>query len=177
MIGDRIQALRERRGMTQSELATAMSININTLASYERNLREPKIETILDFAKYFAVSTDYLLDYVSDIEADSESELPLSQYSSDAITNIYHKLKNFASEYELYNSNHPGLRQYGILIHLYSLIDNSINAYNEVLDSLIQDEDLSTIITSYRKITRDNDYSLDLFQDLARQLKNRGRNG
>lgn len=61
MIGERIKKLREEQNLTQEQLAKDVGVNINTLASYERKIREPKIDKILLFAKYFGVTTDYLL--------------------------------------------------------------------------------------------------------------------
>lgn len=60
MIGDRIKDLRLAQNLTQGQLSSDIGININTLASYERNLREPKAETMIQLAEYFKVSTDYL---------------------------------------------------------------------------------------------------------------------
>lgn len=60
MIGKIIKELREEKRLTQSELAELMGININTLATYERETREPNIEKICLFADFFGVPTDYL---------------------------------------------------------------------------------------------------------------------
>lgn len=61
MIGDRIKALRESRWLTQAQMSEKTGININTLASYERNIREPRIEVITQLCSFFDVSSDYLL--------------------------------------------------------------------------------------------------------------------
>lgn len=61
MIGDRIKELREARFLTQAQMAEKTGININTLASYERNIREPRIEVITQLCSFFEVSSDYLL--------------------------------------------------------------------------------------------------------------------
>lgn len=61
MIGDRIKELREARLLTQAQMAEKTGININTLASYERNIREPRIEVITQLCNFFEVSSDYLL--------------------------------------------------------------------------------------------------------------------
>lgn len=61
MIGDKIKELREARLLTQAQMAEKTGININTLASYERNIREPRIEVITQLCSFFEVSSDYLL--------------------------------------------------------------------------------------------------------------------
>lgn len=63
MIGDKIKLLREGLGLTQAQIAQdpAFGVKQGTLAAYERNAREPNIETITQLAQYFNVTTDYLL--------------------------------------------------------------------------------------------------------------------
>lgn len=63
--GDILRALLEDRGITQKQLATDLNISASTLGNYIRNLRQPDFETIKTIARYFSVSTDYLLDYPS----------------------------------------------------------------------------------------------------------------
>lgn len=62
MIGDKIKYLREDRGLTQKQFAEEIGLNVNTLASYEANLREPRLETIDKLCDYFDVSSDFLLE-------------------------------------------------------------------------------------------------------------------
>lgn len=62
MIGDKIKELREARMLTQAQMSEQTGININTLASYERNIREPRIEVITQLCNFFGVSADYLMD-------------------------------------------------------------------------------------------------------------------
>ncbi len=61
MIGERIQYLRQERGLTQTQLAKELQISKRALASYEQNVRKPNVDTVVTVAKYFNVSCDYLL--------------------------------------------------------------------------------------------------------------------
>lgn len=61
MLGDRLKTLREKKGITQVELAKELKMSRGTYAHYELNKREPDNETLLKLAKYFATSVDYLL--------------------------------------------------------------------------------------------------------------------
>lgn len=84
MIGDRIKELREKQGLTQKQLSEdpRLNLNINTLASYERNIREPKIDLIVRMARYFDVTTDYLLGISECKEYDNaqiEKQFPISE--------------------------------------------------------------------------------------------------
>jgi transcriptional regulator with XRE-family HTH domain len=61
MTAERIRALREARGWTQAELARRLSITRNGVNSWEQGLSMPSPICLVDLAKLFSVSTDYLL--------------------------------------------------------------------------------------------------------------------
>ena len=61
MTADRIKALRESRGWTQAELARRMNMTRNGINSWEQGLSMPSPACLVDLAKLFSVSTDYLL--------------------------------------------------------------------------------------------------------------------
>ena len=61
MTAERIKALREARGWTQAELARRLSITRNGVNSWEQGLSMPSPACLVDLAKLFSVSTDYLL--------------------------------------------------------------------------------------------------------------------
>lgn len=61
LTSDRIKALREARGWTQAELARRLSMTRNGVNSWEQGLSMPSPALLVDLAKVFAVSTDYLL--------------------------------------------------------------------------------------------------------------------
>lgn len=61
MTADRIRALREARGWTQAELARRLNITRNGVNSWEQGLSMPSPTCLVDLAKLFSVSTDYLL--------------------------------------------------------------------------------------------------------------------
>ena len=61
MIGDRIKALREARGITQAELGRSLSLTRGGINSWEQGLSTPSPASIVELSKYFNVSTDYLL--------------------------------------------------------------------------------------------------------------------
>ena len=61
MTADRIKALREARGWTQAELARKMNMTRNGINSWEQGLSMPSPHSLVDLARLFSVSTDYLL--------------------------------------------------------------------------------------------------------------------
>lgn len=61
MTADRIKALREARGWTQAELARRMNMTRNGINLWEQGLSMPSPPSLVDLARLFSVSTDYLL--------------------------------------------------------------------------------------------------------------------
>lgn len=61
VIAERIKELRQARGWTQADLARRLSITRNGVNSWEQGLSTPSPSSLVDLAKLFSVSTDYLL--------------------------------------------------------------------------------------------------------------------
>lgn len=60
-LGEILAELREDRGLTQRELSKQLHISSSTISAYETGSRLPSIEVVYEFAKFFDVTTDYLL--------------------------------------------------------------------------------------------------------------------
>lgn len=61
MLGARIAALRREAGMSQSELAATLKISSSAVGMYEQGRREPSAEMLLQIARLFDVSMEYLV--------------------------------------------------------------------------------------------------------------------
>ena len=57
----RLKELREKRGISQVTLASALNLNQNSISRYETGEREADYATLIAIADYFGVSVDYLL--------------------------------------------------------------------------------------------------------------------
>ncbi|HBR30137.1 MAG TPA: hypothetical protein DD789_11965 [Firmicutes bacterium] len=57
----RLVQLREESNLTQKQFAEAVQIPNSTINRYETGIRVPDFDTLIIFADYFKVSTDYLL--------------------------------------------------------------------------------------------------------------------
>jgi putative transcriptional regulator len=57
-IRNRVKELRDARGWTQQQLATAVGVSRQSINSIERNRYVPSLDLALKFARVFAVSTD-----------------------------------------------------------------------------------------------------------------------
>ena len=56
-----LKLAREKRGLTQEQVADALNISIGTISGYERAYRKPDPEMICKLADLYSVSTDWLL--------------------------------------------------------------------------------------------------------------------
>ncbi len=61
ILGARLRELRTEKKMTQRQVAEALGINSVTYLHYEKSQRDPPLSLLADMAKFFGVSTDYLL--------------------------------------------------------------------------------------------------------------------
>ena len=61
MTADKIKDLRIARGWTQSELARKLNVTRNGVNSWEQGFSMPSPSALVELAKLFSVTTDYLL--------------------------------------------------------------------------------------------------------------------
>lgn len=103
MDGERLSELRKDKGMTQKELAEALSVSLNSVSLYERNLSTPDDDAKVRIARLFNVSLDYLMG-LSNIENLSQNNPHmiffdhLSDRATDELTTF---LKYFKEKYQL----------------------------------------------------------------------------
>ena len=60
-IGNRIKDLRQEKGLGQVELAKYLGVGKSIISLWERDECEPTASKIIALAKYFNVSSDYIL--------------------------------------------------------------------------------------------------------------------
>lgn len=61
MDASRLRKLRKEKGLSQKKLGDELGLAVSTIAMYETDKRNPDSETLKKIAKFFDVSTDYLL--------------------------------------------------------------------------------------------------------------------
>lgn len=59
--GVRLRGLRERKNLSQSQVAKRLSLTRASISGYENNLASPSVEVLCKFALLYGVTTDYLL--------------------------------------------------------------------------------------------------------------------
>lgn len=60
-VSERIKNLREKNGMTQSELAKKLSVTRSGVNAWEMGISVPAVSNLVELAKLFNVSTDYII--------------------------------------------------------------------------------------------------------------------
>ena len=61
MLRDNLKGLRARKGISQIDLAKNFGLSQPTIASWESGRTEPSTDMLKRLARYFGVTTDYLL--------------------------------------------------------------------------------------------------------------------
>ncbi len=64
--GSRLRDVRKAKGLTQTELGELIGVGKSAICCYEKELRNPTLEAIIEMIHVFGVSADYLLgaDYL-----------------------------------------------------------------------------------------------------------------
>lgn len=87
---ERFKALRDASGKTQAKIAEDLGMTPQAL-SYYANGREPSYDTLIAIAKYFGVTTDYLLgvsDHKSDENSAISKQIPLSDKAINFLKSV-----------------------------------------------------------------------------------------
>ena len=80
-VADKIKALREQNGFTQSDLAKKLGITRSSVNAWEMGISVPSTQYVVELANIFKVSTDFLLGVKStatvNVEGLSEKDVQL----------------------------------------------------------------------------------------------------
>ena len=83
MVAERIKALREKKNLTQAELARYLGITRSSVNAWEMGISVPSTQYVVDLARLFHVSSDYILGI------ENTATLDVSGLTEDDITLIY----------------------------------------------------------------------------------------
>jgi len=95
MFSERLKALRNKLKIDRKEICEKLGVALTTYSNYENNNREPDFDTLIKLAKYFNVTTDYLLG-ITDIRncyecRENNAEDKLTQ-DEEKVIQLYRKL-------------------------------------------------------------------------------------
>ncbi|MBQ6231708.1 MAG: helix-turn-helix transcriptional regulator [Eubacterium sp.] len=78
-LGNIIRSLRTQRNWSQEDLARRVGVKKSSISAYENDIRLPSYDVLIELARVFDVSTDYLLEvenrHIIDVSGLSEPEL------------------------------------------------------------------------------------------------------
>ncbi len=94
MIGERIRALRDKTGVSQSELARKLGVTRSSVNAWESGLSAPTAVYLVELSKFFHVSTDYLLG------VESACQLNLSDFQEEEVQLLYGLIRYFEGKKE-----------------------------------------------------------------------------
>ena len=89
---ERIHDLRERSGMTQTDLAMRMGVTRSGVNAWEMGISTPSTAYLIELAQLFHVSTDYLLGL------SATSTLDISSLNEEEINIVYSLIEYFRSK-------------------------------------------------------------------------------
>ena len=69
-IADRIRYMRDKMGMTQTDLAKRVGVSRNAVNAWEMSTSMPTLSNVVEMARIFHVSTDYLLSIDDSVKVD-----------------------------------------------------------------------------------------------------------
>ena len=103
---NRIEELRKKHNLNQTELGKIVNLSQRTISSYETGIAEPDLYTTKKLAEYFNVTIDYLLgSNEENIILITKNDLETLKESADKINKIVEKLTNNSNVHIGNNSN------------------------------------------------------------------------
>ncbi len=96
MFGEQLKKLRLSQNLSQVDLANKLGVSKQTVSNWENNNITPSIDKLIDIAKFFSCSSDYLLELEDDktiiIEANDITHTQLAHLQQ--ILSDYRELNN-----------------------------------------------------------------------------------
>ncbi len=89
-MGQKIKQLRTQRNISQIALAKQLGVSKSVISSYENDIHYPPYDVLLQIARLFGVSTDYLLGASGNRSINVDG---LTDIQIEAITIIVDELK------------------------------------------------------------------------------------
>ena len=78
MIGQRLRQLRERMGLDQVDLGAVMGYGQSTVSLIEGGERRPSVDSLLEVAKEYGVSMQWLFGLTDEMTPSDKGEMPMT---------------------------------------------------------------------------------------------------
>jgi transcriptional regulator with XRE-family HTH domain len=126
------------QGISQTELATTLSISRNKIASYESGVVEPKISTLMKICEYFQIAPSIMLDQLisdmnTEVSLESDNKESISNGMNDFIKQT-NEMTKVLDGYKTFFDLQKGKEEYHRNANLYGSLHDML----KILESLIQ---------------------------------------
>jgi transcriptional regulator with XRE-family HTH domain len=98
-IGKRLRNLREKFGLSQTELSRRLKIPNQSISNYERGSRQPDYESLILLADFYGVSIDYI------IRGSATYAPKLGQEGRKVLQDIFISLEELKNDYTILLEN------------------------------------------------------------------------
>ena len=122
---DKLRMLIEEKELTQKEVAIQLKIPVSTLGGYVQGTSEPDFQTLILFADFFNVTTDFLLNHTLNHEKTFNEDIERLKGKTEEIVSFKGKLSQGA--------------------------DYVLNCYNKLNEALELEEKTGKCYDSYRQ--------------------------
>ena len=147
-IGRRIRETREKNGVTQQEMADALSIKRETVNQWESESRRIKDKDLCRIAPYLGVTADYLLGLESEQSHDLHFICYYTGLSEEAVKNISEKKPGdylfrttISRFFEKDDLSRRFFRDMQMVTNCYLAVKSELSGYSEVIDKAASSED------------------------------------
>lgn len=146
MISQNIKLLRNKKGLTQTQLAKETGLSMSAIRSYENGLREPNFKAMAALESYFHVTGEYLRG-----EAISQESQYIWQDSEvmDAVKESFPTLINKLLDSVLHGSEAEQKMMYDILVELCHISSQKKASPEFKTDSFLLISDVLTHTTRF----------------------------
>ena len=146
-ISNKIKTLREKKGLTQLELSKDLNVVRQTVAQWENQERDLKTGAIISLAKYFNVSSDYLLGLTENTSTNI-SEIGISNKTGFSTSTVENILNLSAEHKTIFDKIINELLKSDLLEKFEELKENNIKLINlyqtdSIYNKLVEDEELA----------------------------------
>lgn len=168
----RLKSLREEHNLTLRQLSEKLNISYSSLGKYERAEQQPSFDTLIKIAKFFGVSTDYLLgcsNYKNAAEEYGFSQslsLPRNKVLYDLFQSI---LKNYSRLVEQYKKCNISFTSHDIPAQMLTNLNVIVKAYEEIAPA--EAESLEELAEQAGQMTSSITLNFETYQLFTEMLK------
>lgn len=178
---------RNKKGVTQAQLAEMLDKKRSTISGYETEGKEPDFDTLCEFAEFFGVSTDYLLGLSNNIGNRDDALFNANTYVKGAYLSLPAPLRDvvvqtYKSFYDILCTDMRSAcsAQLETFMELFALIAESRKKVKSAVENCGNSPELSSI-SDILAIQNDFKYAVEslldrlLEEDLRVVLEDKGR--